>query len=150
MNADDELMRFSCGCVFGSVGEAFVMRPCGDDCENYAKVLAMVQEKRKVTGEPLHHLYDPVYDLAPEGCCSCGIRIGLRNYGPEGKPICAPCGSTPKYVDLVEANMAAAMNAAAAVSGMDGVVIGPNGPEPMRPEDLHDPRIRIVHDGRGQ
>lgn len=54
VRADPQLERLPCGCEMGTVGDAFVMRPCSPDCKywRYAKAEAERQ------GKPLGLAYD--------------------------------------------------------------------------------------------
>lgn len=49
------VLRLPCGCVFDTVGDAFVCQPCSLTCEYYRYYLASAARQ----GKPVEYLVDP-------------------------------------------------------------------------------------------
>jgi hypothetical protein len=72
-------------------------------------------------------------------CHYCGQDEDTRPYGPGGAEICAPCSvATPERVAQTEAAFCVQMDAAVAMSPMNGVILNmaSGAPQPMMPGDL--------------
>lgn len=83
-----------------------------------------------------------------EVCCFCNCQGDLRNYGPEGQPICYTCASLPENIVEAERQFKKVMHEIEQEA--DVIVIGlPGGPRAATVEEIEDIIRLHVSEGKG-
>jgi hypothetical protein len=76
---DETMKRLACGCSFGNIGKAFVMRPCSPTCDLYAESIETARKQDKPIQEidPATLMQHESELKAPSACPYCGRQNDL-------------------------------------------------------------------------